>query len=107
MFKRKIYESLLAWKNESSGKTAALIEGARRVGKTTIVQEFAKNEYESCIIIDFARAPQSILHLFDDISDLNYLFLQLQLQYRVDLIERRSVIVFDEVQLCHRARQGI
>jgi len=107
MFKRKIYESLLTWKNESSGRTAALIEGARRVGKTTIVQEFAKNEYESCIIIDFARAPQSTLRLFDDISDLNYLFVQLQLQYRVDLIERKSVIVFDEVQLCPRARQAI
>lgn len=107
MFKRKIYDSLLTWKAESAGKTAALIEGARRVGKTTIVQEFAKNEYESSIMIDFARAPQSIFRLFDDISDLNYLFLQLQLQYHVDLTPRKSVIVFDEVQLCPRARQAI
>ena len=107
MFKRKIYDSLLTWKAESAGKTAALIEGARRVGKTTVVEEFARNEYESSIIIDFARAPQSIFRLFDDISDLNYLFLQLQLQYHVDLIERKSVIVFDEVQLCPRARQAI
>ena len=107
MFKRKIYNKLLAWKADSDGRTAALIEGARRVGKSTIVEKFARKEYASCIIIDFARAPQSITHLFDDISDLNYLFLQLQLQYHVDLIERDSVIVFDEVQLCPRARQAI
>lgn len=107
MFKRKIYDTLLSWKTESAGKTAVLIEGARRVGKTTIAREFAQNEYESCIFIDFARAPQSVLRLFDDISDLNYLFLQLQLQYHVDLTPRKSVIVFDEVQLCPRARQAI
>ena len=107
MSARKTYDTLLSWKTESAGKTAALIEGARRVGKTTIVREFAQNEYESCIFIDFARAPQSVLRLFDDISDLNYLFLQLQLQYHVDLTPRKSVIVFDEVQLCPRARQAI
>lgn len=107
MFRRKIYDRLLEWKRESDGRTALLIEGARRVGKSTIVEEFAKNEYESYIIIDFAAAPKSVRGLFEDISDLNYLFLQLQLQFRVDLVERRSLIIFDEVQLCPLARQAI
>ncbi|MEE3472999.1 MAG: AAA family ATPase [Butyrivibrio hungatei] len=107
MFKRKIYSKLIEWKNESDGRTALLIEGARRIGKSTIVKEFAVNEYESYILIDFSSAPKTIHDLFDDISDLNYLFLQLQLQYHVDLIERKSLIVFDEVQFCPKARQAI
>ncbi len=107
MFKRKIYEKLKRWENESNGKTALLIEGARRVGKSTIVEEFAKNEYESYILIDFAMATQLVKDLFKDVSDLNYIFLQLQLQYRVDLHERNSLIIFDEVQLCPPARQAI
>ncbi len=107
MFRRKIYDRLLEWKRESDGRTALLIEGARRVGKSTIVEDFAKNEYESYIIIDFSVAPKSVRELFEDISDLNYLFLQLQLQFRVDLVERRSLIIFDEVQLCPLARQAI
>ena len=107
MFKRKIYSKLIEWKNESDGRTALLIEGARRIGKSTIVKEFAVNEYESYILIDFSSAPKTIHDLFDDISDLNYLFLQLQLQYHVDLIERKSLIIFDEVQFCPKARQAI
>ncbi|MGN0714662.1 MAG: ATP-binding protein [Anaerovoracaceae bacterium] len=107
MFRRKIYNSLLEWKRDSDGKSALLIEGARRVGKSTIVEEFAKNEYKSHIIIDFSTASDGIRELFDDVSDLNYLFLQLQLQYKVDLYERNSLIVFDEVQLCPKARQAI
>lgn len=95
------------WKKDSDGKTALLIEGARRIGKSTVVEEFAKNEYESYILIDFARASKEIKELFEDVSDLNFLFLQLQLQYRVDLQERKSVIIFDEVQLCPVARQAI
>ena len=98
---------MLNWKQESDGKTALLIEGARRIGKSTVVEEFAKKEYESYILIDFAKASSDVKALFDDISDLNYLFLQLQLQYRVDLHERKSVIIFDEVQLCPKARQAI
>lgn len=74
MFKRKIYDKLLEWKAEANGKTALLVEGARRIGKSTVVEEFAKNEYESYILIDFARASKEITDLFDDISDLNYLF---------------------------------
>ena len=107
MFKRKIYEKMLAWKNESDGKTALLIEGPRRVGKSTIVKQFAENEYDSYILIDFYRASNETKALFDDLSDLNYIFLQLQLAYHVSLKERRSVIIFDEVQLCPKARQAI
>lgn len=107
MFKRKIYNKMLVWKGESDGKTALLIEGARRVGKSTVAEEFAKREYESYILIDFAKASKEIRSLFDDVSDLNYLFLQLQLQYKTDLHERKSVIIFDEVQLCPMARQAI
>ena len=107
MFKRKIYDKMLQWKNESGGNTALLVEGARRIGKSTVVEEFAKNEYESYILVDFATASKEVRELFDDVSDLNYLFLQLQLQYRKDLHERRSVIIFDEVQLCPMARQAI
>lgn len=107
MFRRKIYDKLLEWKTESDGRTALLIEGARRVGKSTVVEEFAKNEYESYIFIDFSRASKAVKELFEDISDLDYLFLQLQLQYKVDLHERRSLIIFDEVQQCPLARQAI
>lgn len=107
MFKRKIYNKILEWKKDSDGKTALLIEGARRVGKSTVVEEFAKKEYESYILIDFAKASREIRNLFDDVSDLNYLFLRLQLQYKTDLHERKSVIIFDEVQLCPMARQAI
>lgn len=107
MFKRKIYNKMLVWKGESDGKTALLIEGARRIGKSTVAEEFAKREYESYILIDFAKASKEIRSLFDDVSDLNYLFLQLQLQYKTDLHERKSVIIFDEVQLCPMARQAI
>ena len=107
MFRRKIYDKLLEWKTESDGRTALLIEGARRVGKSTVVEEFAKNEYESYILIDFSRASKAVKELFEDISDLDYLFLQLQLQYKVDLHERRSLIIFDEVQQCPIARQAI
>ena len=107
MFKRKIYDKLLEWKKESDGHTALLVEGARRIGKSTVVEEFGKNEYESYILIDFAFTPQSVKDLFLDMSDLNYFFLQLQLQYHVDLVERKSLIIFDEVQFCPLARQAI
>ena len=107
MFKRKIYSKMLEWKRDSAGRTALLIEGARRIGKSTVVEEFAKNEYKSYVLIDFAKASKEVRNLFEDVSDLNYLFLQLQLQYRVDLHERNSVIIFDEVQLCPKARQAI
>lgn len=107
MFKRKIYDKLLNWKQESDGKTAILVEGARRIGKSTVVEEFAKNEYDSYILIDFSLAPKAVRALFEDMSDLDYFFLQLQLHYHVDLFKRRSLIIFDEVQLCPLARQAI
>lgn len=107
MFKRKIYDSLLDWKKTSGGKTALLVEGPRRVGKSTVVEKFAQNEYESYILVDFYTASPETKALFDDLSDLNYIFLQLQLTYQVSLKERKSCIVFDEVQMCPKARQAI
>ncbi len=107
MFRRKIYDRLVEWKRESNGRTALLIEGARRIGKSTIVRHFAEKEYASYILIDFSLVSKAVTKLFDDLSDINYLFLQLQLQFRVDLVERNSLIIFDEVQFCPRARQAI
>ncbi|WP_251621777.1 ATP-binding protein [Odoribacter lunatus] len=107
IFKRKIYERMLRWKKESDGRTALLLKGARRIGKSTVAEEFARQEYESCIIIDFSIADEGVRELFSHISDLNYFFLRLQSLFNVSLYERRSVIVFDEVQLCPSARQAI
>lgn len=107
MFKRKIYQRLLEWKADSDGRTALLIQGARRIGKSTVVAEFARNEYASHIIIDFSKVKPEVLELFQDMSDLDYFFLRLQTIYKVDLEKRKSVIIFDEVQLCPLARQAI
>ena len=107
VFKRKIYDKMLEWKHSSKGKTALLIEGARRVGKSTIVREFATKEYKSCILVDFNNTSEVIKHLFDDLMDLNGLFLYLQTAYNIVLYPRESVIVFDEVQNCPKARQAI
>ena len=107
VFERKIYQKMLQWKKESEGKTALLIKGARRVGKSTIAEEFAKKEYSSYILIDFSVATKEIHELFEDLSDLNYLFLRLQLIYPVNLEKRKSVIIFDEVQKEPLARQAI
>lgn len=106
-FKRKIYNEMLRWKSESNGKTALLIEGARRIGKSTIVEEFAKHEYDSYILIDFNRASSRIQNLFDDLDDLDHIFLSLQSVYHKTLKPRKSVIIFDEVQQCPKARQAI
>ena len=107
IFKRKLYDKMLEWKREFDGKTALLIKGARRVGKSTLVEEFAKQEYESYILIDFSIASKEVKELFQDLSDLNFLFLRLQMIYRVNLTERKSVIIFDEVQMQPLARQAI
>lgn len=106
-FKRKLYAAMLKWKQERNGATALLIQGARRVGKSTIAEEFARNEYTSYILIDFSKVSKAVADLFDDVSDLNYLFLRLQFIFNVKLHERSSVIVFDEVQLQPKARQAI
>lgn len=107
IFKRKIYDRLLEWKQQQDGKTALLVQGARRIGKSTIVEEFAKNEYESYILIDFSKCSAEVKKLFDDISDLNFIFLRLQLIYGVQLVTRKSLIIFDEIQFLPRARQAI
>ena len=107
IFKRKVYNRMLNWKSERDGSTALLIQGARRIGKSTLVEEFARNEYKTYILIDFSTAPAEVIELFNDISDLNYIFFRLQLLYHVQLYERESVIIFDEVQKCPLARQAI
>lgn len=107
VFKRKIYEKLLQWKRESNGETALMVQGARRIGKSTIVEEFAKNEYSSYLVIDFNKASATVKSLFDDLMNLDFIFLQLQTIYNVALEDRKSVIIFDEVQQCPRARQAI
>ena len=107
IFKRKIYEQMLRWKKESDGRTALLIKGARRIGKSTIAEEFARKEYETYIIIDFSIADEAVKELFTHISDLNYFFLRLQSLFNVSLRERKSVVIFDEVQLFSPARQAI
>ena len=106
-FKRKIYAKMLQWKQERNGRTALLVKGARRVGKSTIVEEFARNEYDSYLLIDFSIVSQEVKSLFDDMMDLDFIFLRLQAIFHVVLQERRSVIIFDEVQKCPKARQAI
>ena len=107
IFKRKLYDRLLEWKRVQNGKTAILIEGARRVGKSTLVEQFAKNEYDSYILIDFNEASEEVTALFNNLMNMDYIFLQLQSIYNVVLKKRKSVIIFDEVQNCPRARQAI
>ncbi len=107
IFKRKLYDKLLDWKNTRKGRTAVLIEGARRVGKSTLAKQFAENEYDSHVLIDFSIAKDEVLELFDHIADLDYFFLQLQFRLGVSLQERKSLIIFDEVQKYPKARQAI
>lgn len=107
VFKRKIYDNILEWKEKRSNKYALLIKGARRVGKSTIVEEFAKNEFKSYILIDFAHTSKDIIELFDDMYDLDFFFLQLQQLTGTRLYKDESVIIFDEVQLFPKARQAI
>ncbi|MDE6271822.1 MAG: AAA family ATPase [Muribaculaceae bacterium] len=107
IFKRKIYSRILQWKIDRAGRTALLIKGARRVGKSTITREFAQREYRTHIIIDFAKVGDDVRRLFDDMTDMNFFFLQLQAIFHTTLHERESVIIFDEVQFCPKARQAI
>lgn len=107
IFKRKLYDKMLQWKQERDGSTALLIKGARRVGKSTLAEEFAKREYESYLCIDFTEAPKEVRDLFNDISDLDSLLLSLQFHYQKRLSPRKSAIIFDEVQSCPMARQAI
>jgi predicted AAA+ superfamily ATPase len=107
VFKRKIYDEMLEWKENRSDQYALLIKGARRVGKSTIAKEFAKKEFKSYIVIDFAHTSKAIIELFDDTYDLDFFFLQLQQLTGTRLYEKESVIIFDEVQLLPKARQAI
>lgn len=107
VFKRKFYEKMLAWKRDKDGSTALMIKGARRVGKSTIAEEFAKNEYESYILVDFTKVGPEIPALFDDVSNLDRIFMALQFYFNVTLIPRKSVIILDEIQECPKARQAI
>lgn len=105
---RKAYQKLLKWKRESNGETAMLIEGARRVGKSFLAQQFAKNEYESYLYIDFANLKNGVIETFeDDKTDLDTFFMKLGLIYGVELIQGKSCVIFDEVQMYPPARQLI
>ena len=107
MFKRKAYEKLRIWKEKYSSSYSALLIGARRVGKSTIAEEFAKNEYKSYIKIDFAELKNETMQIFDDINDLKTFFLRLQASTNTKLYEKESVIIFDEIQLMPKVRQAI
>lgn len=106
-FKRKAYQKLLDWKKNYSAEYAIMLEGARRVGKSTIAENFAQNEYKSYILIDFSKASSNILDCFNDIGNLNVFFLRLQAETGITLYEHESLIIFDEVQLFPKARQAI
>ena len=106
--KRKVYNNILKWKKESQGKTALLVEGARRVGKSYIVEKFAKENYKSYILIDFSKVSKEVKELFDNYLDnLDYLFTYISNYYGVKLYERDTVFIFDEIQFCPRARGAI
>ena len=106
--KRKIYDRLLQWKREKDGTSALMIEGARRVGKSYIAEEFARNEYDSYILIDFSKAPERVKDWFDEyLEDVDTLLQNIQLHYKRQLTPRKSLIIFDEVQKCPRAREAI
>jgi len=108
MLRRKVYGQLLDWKRERNGSTALLIEGARRIGKSYIAELFARNEYESYILIDFSKASPIVKSWFDlYLEDIDTLLENIQLYYRKRLPVRKSLIIFDEVQACPRAREAI
>lgn len=108
IFNRKIYERFLAWKSEAGGRKALLVEGARRIGKSTIVEEFAKKEYRSYILIDFAKAAEDVKGYFKlHLNDLDTFYMLLSVEYGVQLYPRESVIIFDEVQLYPKAREAV
>lgn len=108
IFKRKLYNKLLAWKHQAAGTKALLIEGARRIGKSTLVEEFAKNEYRSYLLIDFNKVSDSVVSAFNNyMNDLDTFFLILSSEYGVKLYSKESVIIFDEIQQFPKARQAI
>lgn len=108
LFERKIYNKFLSWKNESQGQKALLVEGARRIGKSTVVEEFGKNEYKSYILIDFSRTTNDVRgYFYQHLNDLDTFFMLLSVNYGVQLYPRESLIIFDEVQMFPKAREAI
>lgn len=108
IFKRKIYDEILSWKKNSRGRTALLIEGARRVGKSTITEEFGRNEYRSYLLIDFSMANARLKNIFNNhLTDIDEFFLLLQAQTNTRLYRRDSLVIFDEIQKFPRAREAI
>ena len=107
MFKRKVYNYLKAWKEESNGASAVMIEGARRVGKSTVAEEFAKEEYDDYILIDFSTVDQAVKDNFDNIGNMDTFFRNLFVLMGKTLEKRKGVIIFDEVQFFPKARQSI
>ena len=107
MFERKVYKELLVWKEKYSSHYACLLEGAKCVGKSTIAEHFAKNNYKSYILVDFSNISKSLLSVFDDISNLDMFFLRLQAETGISLFEHESCIIFDEIQLAPEVRQAV
>ena len=106
--KRKIYEDFIQWKKNDARECALMVDGARRIGKSYIIEEFAKNEYESYILIDFNLVGDDVKSLFElYLNDLDTFFMMLSTIYGVKLIEGKSLIIFDEVQLFPKARAAI
>ena len=105
--KRSIYNKIADWKNEAKGTKALLIEGARRIGKSTVAKEFAKNEYKSYILIDFNKAGKNVKEAFDSLENLDVFFQTLTLEYNTRLYPRESLIIFDEIQKFPKAREAI
>ena len=105
--KRKIYSKILEWKESTKGKKALLIEGARRIGKSTVAEEIGKKEYKSYILIDFNNATPKTIAAFDNLSNLDIFFQTLSLEYNERLYPRESLIIFDEIQKFPKARQAI
>lgn len=105
--KRKIYGKILEWKQRCNGKKALLIEGARRIGKSTVAEEIGRNEYKSYVNIDFNKASKKILDSFDDMTNLDIFFQTISLEYNVRLYPRESLIIFDEIQKFPKAREAI
>lgn len=108
IFERKIYDKFLAWKKECAGRKALLVEGARRIGKSTVVEEFARREYRSYILIDFAKASEDVRsYFYMHLNDLDTFYMLLSVQYGKELYPRESIIIFDEVQMFPKAREAI
>lgn len=107
MFKRKIYDKLVEWKTKSNGSSAMLIEGARRVGKTTVAVEFGEKEFESYHKIDFSRTSKDVIDCFNDLGNIDIFFESLFLSLRIKSLKQGSLLIFDEIQFCPKARQAI